>query len=41
MRISEEEVEQLGKDYKLETLEKFELGDNFYGLYLYFNIQAY
>ncbi len=31
MRLSEEELVQFGKDYKLNTIERFKLGNNFYG----------
>lgn len=31
MRISKEELEAFGETYDLITIEKFELGDNFYG----------
>ncbi len=31
IRISQEELEEFAKTYELKTIEKFELGDNFYG----------
>ena len=34
MKISKEELEDFARDYKLKTLDKFDLGDNFYAYVL-------
>ncbi len=36
IRISQEELEEIAKEYKLKILDKFILGDNFYGYVLEF-----